>query len=195
MTGGSSCADQFGWPEMVREVAAIYNSLPPGRACRNRHLGWKLRRSGRDQSSLVRNTDYRPLGHATRTIGTGDRRLRSTKTSSSFSGVAKMCRTTARRTRHSIITNVSAWAKRTLRFTYAGAWSSTFRRSGGIPTTGINGSSLFRRLSFDSAHILGRKADRWCELTFHNRGNRSLGAPLAHIEGSTHLGPRKPVTT
>ena len=26
-------------------------------------------------------------------------------------------------------------------------------------------------------------------------GHRSLGAPLAHIEGSTYLGPRKPLTT
>src|ERR1700690_4510307 len=26
-----------------------------------------------------------------------------------------------------------------------------------------------------------------------NSGNRSLGASLAHIEGSTYLGPRKPI--
>src|ERR1039458_8224337 len=33
----------------------------------------------------------------------------------------------------------------------------------------------------------------WFLALLGNSGNTTLGAPLAHIEGSTYLGPRKPV--
>ena len=38
--------DQFGWPELAREVAGIYNSLPPDERARTGILRRKLRRSG-----------------------------------------------------------------------------------------------------------------------------------------------------
>ena len=53
-----------------------------GRARPNRHLGGQLRRSRAPSTSLVRSTDCRRPTRATRTTGTGDRRRRSTRTSS-----------------------------------------------------------------------------------------------------------------
>src|ERR1019366_6706701 len=47
-------------------------------------------------------------------------------------------------------------------------------------------------LSSDYYRDVGQRS-RMCPL-LGNRGNRSLGAPLTHVEGSTYLGPRKPVT-
>jgi hypothetical protein len=42
-------ADQFGWPEMVNEVAGIYNSLPREQRAETGIWAGQLRRGGRDQ--------------------------------------------------------------------------------------------------------------------------------------------------
>ncbi len=74
-------ADQFGWPEMVREVAAIYNSLPPEERA---HTGiWAGNYGEAGAIDLFGpKSDCRAPTLATRTIGTGVRRHRFTRTSS-----------------------------------------------------------------------------------------------------------------
>ena len=75
-------ADQFGWPEMVQRSRRHLQLAAAGRARRNRHLGRQLWRSRSDESvrPAIRTADA-PT-RATRTTGIGDRRRRSTKTSS-----------------------------------------------------------------------------------------------------------------
>src|SRR5664280_3755637 len=46
-------------------------------------------------------------------------------------------------------------------------------------------------LSSDYYRDVGQRS-RMCPL-LGNRGNRSLGAPLTHVEDSTYLGPREPI--
>src|ERR1019366_10131048 len=61
----------------------------------------------------------------------------------------------------------------------------------GNPLGRLVGKS-WKWLSSDYYRGVGQRS-RMCPL-LGNRGNRSLGAPLTHVEGSTYLGPRKPVT-
>jgi len=87
-------ADQFGWPQLVGEVAEIYTSIPPDQRAKTGIWAGNYGEAGAINLG-GRVTACRPPTPAIRTTGTGVRRRSNTKTSSSSSGASTTSATTA----------------------------------------------------------------------------------------------------
>ena len=72
--------DQFGWPELVADVAQIYNALPPEERAHTGHLREQLRRGGGARTSTVPRSDCPRRSARTRTTTSGARRSPSPTT-------------------------------------------------------------------------------------------------------------------